>query len=110
MFMPLNKATIGIIYTIVFPCKVGAIDGRIRNFTQTTIHPTKSRNSLTKRPKWNKRNEQNETTVTNKMKLNKRNDRNDKNETMETKRTQQPYRNDRNDHNEMTETIKIIYN
>ena len=39
--MPLNKATIGIIYTIVFPCKLGAKDGRIRNFTQTTIHLTK---------------------------------------------------------------------
>lgn len=41
----------------------------------------KSRNSETKRLKWNKRNEQNETTVTKKTKLIKRNHRNDKNET-----------------------------
>ena len=34
MFMLLNTATIGIIYAIVSPCKLGAIDGRIRNFTQ----------------------------------------------------------------------------
>ena len=40
MFPPLNKATIGIIYAIVSQCELGAIDGRIRNFTQTTIHPS----------------------------------------------------------------------
>ena len=34
MFMLLNTATIRIIYAIVSPCKLGAIDDRIRNFTQ----------------------------------------------------------------------------
>ena len=32
--MLLNTATIRIIYAIVSPCKLGAIDDRIRNFTQ----------------------------------------------------------------------------
>ena len=40
MFMRLNKATIGIRHAIVSPCKVGAIDGRLRNFTQITLHPS----------------------------------------------------------------------
>ena len=34
MFMLLNTATIRIIYAIVSPCKLGAIDNHIRNFTQ----------------------------------------------------------------------------
>ena len=34
MFMLLNTATIIIIYAIVSPCKLGAIDDRIRTFTQ----------------------------------------------------------------------------
>ena len=34
MFMLLNTATIIIIYAIVSPCKLGAIDDRIGNFTQ----------------------------------------------------------------------------
>ena len=102
MFRLLNKATIGIRHAIVCPCKLGAIDGRIGNFTQTTLHPL-SWHVLN--PETAKRNDWNGTNETNKTKLNKRNHRNDK-----TKRTQRPYWNDRNDHNEMTETIKIIYN
>ena len=34
MFMLLNTAMIVIIYAIVSPCKLSAIDARIRNFTQ----------------------------------------------------------------------------
>ena len=43
MFMRLNKATIGIIHAIVFPCERGSIDGRIGN-----LICTKSRYSETK--------------------------------------------------------------
>ena len=32
MFMLLNTAAIGMVYAIVSPCKLGPIDGRIKNF------------------------------------------------------------------------------
>ena len=65
MFPPLNKATIGIINAIVSPCELGAIDGRIRNFTQTTIHPS-SWHVLN--PETAKRNDWSGTSETSKMK------------------------------------------
>ena len=38
--MFLNTALKGIICATVSPCKLGAIDGRLRNFTQVTLHPS----------------------------------------------------------------------
>lgn len=96
MFRLLNKAIIGIRHAIVCPCKLGAIDGRIGNFTQTTLHPW-SWHELN--PETAKRNDWNGTNETNKTNLNKRNHRNDKNETNPTtilKRPKRPQRNDRN--------------
>ena len=96
MFRLLNKATIGIRHAIVYPCKLGAIDGRIGNFTQTTLHPL-SWHILN--PETAKRNDWNGTNETNETKLNKRNHRNDKNETNPTtilKRPKRPQRNGRN--------------
>ena len=59
--MLLNTALRGIIYATVSPCKVGAIDGRLRNFTQITLHPT-SWHVL--KPETAKRNETTETKQT----------------------------------------------
>ena len=38
--MLLNTPIIGIICAIVSPCKLGVMDGRLRNFTQTILHPS----------------------------------------------------------------------
>ena len=84
MFMHLNKATIGIRHAIVSSCKRGATDGRIGNFTQTTLHPS-SWHVLN--PETAKGNDWNGTCETNKTKLNKGNNRNDKSEMMKTKQT-----------------------
>ena len=59
--MLLNTALIGIIYATVSPCKLGAIDGRLRNFTQITLHPT-SWHVL--KPETAKRNDRNKTNKT----------------------------------------------
>lgn len=70
--MLLNTALIGIIYATVSPCKVGAIDGRLRNFTQITLHPTSWHVLKPETAKRNDRNKTNETTVTAVMTTTKR--------------------------------------
>ena len=70
--MLLNTALIGIIYATVSQCKVGAIDGRLRNFTQITLHPTSWHVLKPETAKRNDRNKTNETTVTTVMTTTKR--------------------------------------
>ena len=70
--MLLNTALIGIIYATVSPCKVGAIDGRLRNFTQITLHPSSWHVLKPETAKRNDRNKTNETTVTTVMTTTKR--------------------------------------
>ena len=63
------------LYATVSPCKVGAIDGRLRNFTQITLHPTSwhvLKPETAKRNDRNKTNKTNETTVTAVMTTTKR--------------------------------------
>ena len=72
IFMLLNTALIGIIYATVSPCKVGAIDGRLRNFTQITLHPTSWHVLKPETAKRNDRDKTNETTVTTVMTTTKR--------------------------------------
>ena len=84
MFRLLNKATIGIRHAIVCPCKLGAIDGRIGNFTQTTLHPLS----------WHVLNPETA----------KRNDWNETNKTKQAKSPKRQKRNEPNDHTETTET------
>ena len=62
--MFLNTALIGIIYATVSPCKLGVIDGRLRNFTQITLHPSSWHVLKPETAKRNDRNKTNETTVT----------------------------------------------
>ena len=64
MFMLLNTAMIGIINVIVSPCKLCAIDGRLRNFTQTSLHPSSWHVLKPKTAKLIDRNKTNETTIT----------------------------------------------
>ena len=70
--MLLNTALIGIIYATVSPCKVGAIDGRLRNFSQITLHPTSWHVLKPETAKRNDRDKTNETTVTTVMTTTKR--------------------------------------
>ena len=70
--MFLNTALIGIIYATVSPCKLGAIDGRLRNFTQITLHPSSWHVLKPETAKRNYRNKPNETTVTTVMTTTKR--------------------------------------
>ena len=73
--MFLNTALKGIIYATVSPCKLGAIDGRLRNFTQVTLHPSSwhvLKPETAKRNDRNKTNKTNETTVTAVMTTTKR--------------------------------------
>lgn len=70
--MFLNTALKGIIYATVSPCKLGAIDGRLRNFTQVTLHPSSWHVLKPETAKRNDRNKTNETTVTTVMTTTKR--------------------------------------
>ena len=90
MFRLLNKATIGIRHATVCPCKLGAIDCRMGNFTQTTLHPLSwhvLNPETAKRNDWNGTNETNKTKQAKSPKRQKRNEANDHTETTETTTT-----------------------
>ena len=64
MFMLLNTTLIGIICAIVSPCKLGTIDSRSRNFTQTTLHLSSWHLLKSETAKRNDRYKTNKTNVT----------------------------------------------